>query len=95
MNIEIQDNYNVFKREMRKFLKNNKNLDEQRVLNNQLLSMIETLKDMNSKSFDVDLQNKIGNMYQDFLPYMVSYWMIKEVNIPPVQNIEPNSVYGS
>ena len=90
----VAKNYNVFKKEMREFLKRPIPLDSQVLLNNQLKSVIETLQDMNQDVFDMDLQNKIGHMYKDFLPYMVGYWMINEVPDCRQPRLESsNSVY--
>jgi hypothetical protein len=84
MNTNIQANYTVFKKEMRKFLKRDIPISQQNLLNNQLMSVIEALQDMNQNKFDMDLQFKIDNMYKNFLPYMVGYWMVNEV--PEIEN---------
>lgn len=92
MNSELKDNYNVFKSEMRKFLKRSITQDQSSFLNNQLKSIVETLQEINKDEFDMETQLKINTMQQDFMPYMLGYWMIKETN---KSNIINQNSFGS
>lgn len=89
MKDEVQNNYNQLKQEMRKFLKKNHIEENNIFINNQLSSILQTLREMNNQEFDIHLQNKIHNVYQKVLPYMIGYWMLTD-NGEDVQNSLPN-----
>ena len=89
MNTNIQDNYNILKKEMRKFLKQDIPDKQKLFLNKQLKSVIDTLQDMNKEVFDMELQSNIDDMYKTFMPYMFGYWIINEV--PPIEQISHGS----
>jgi hypothetical protein len=85
---EIKSNYNLLKKNMRKILKNLETQQQQRqridkpfldIINNNLKNVNETLINFNNNNNlsekDVLMQRKINKMQQDFMPYMVGYWM--------------------
>jgi len=89
MKEDIQNNYNILKKEIRKFLKRDIPLKSQVILNNQMKSIVEMLQEMNNDDFDMELQSRIEIMHKDFMPYMIGYWVLKE--LPQPENESPPS----
>lgn len=88
MNEELKRSYNDFKKEMRIFLKRNNSHLINKNINSQLISMTDTLKDINNNTFDIETQRKVDELYNKFMPFMINYWMNEEKE-------KEEEIYGS
>ena len=75
----IRSNYETLKKEMRRLLKSDMTEQESLYVNKQVEALNTTLKDINGSTFDMDMSEKLDQMYVDFLPLMFSYWMVNNV----------------
>jgi len=71
-------NYTIFKKEMRKFLKQTRSPEYQKVLNNNLQSMNQNLQEINNNQYNLELHAKLEKVQLQCLPYMLGYWMLTE-----------------
>lgn len=79
MNEELKKSYNDLKKEMRTFLKRNNSHLINKNINSQLISMTDTLRDINNNTFDIETQRKVDALYNKFMPFMINYWMNNEL----------------
>ena len=81
MKYSLKNNYDDLKKEMRKLLKSECTQQEMEYINSQILALTDTIKDINQKTFDIDVKEQIDNMYKTFTPYMISYWLLNNTDI--------------